>query len=113
MNRQDKQDWLRDVEARQRNVVFPDTTQNEGRFWRNLYSAKSSLTAPQRVGLVILSVVLLGSLAAYFRMLWPDTDASWWQKLVGEYGAYIGIAAFFILLLLVGNHRARRKKISN
>ena len=37
MSKHHKRDeWLQDIEARQRNVVFPDTVQNEARFWRNL-----------------------------------------------------------------------------
>jgi hypothetical protein len=112
MGHQGKEDWLRDIEARQRNIVFPDTAQNEARFWRNLYSCKSSLTGPQWTGLLVLLVVLLGSLAAYFRLLWPDSDAPWWQKVIAEYGIYIAITAFFVLLLLVGNHRGRRKAAS-
>src|SRR5439155_1019781 len=30
-----REEWLQDIEARQRNVVFPDTVNNEARFWRN------------------------------------------------------------------------------
>ena len=37
---------LKDVADRQRNTVFPDTVQNEGRFWRNIWSGKRSLTIP-------------------------------------------------------------------
>ena len=29
-------DWERDVTNRQRNIVFPDTNLNEGRFYRNI-----------------------------------------------------------------------------
>jgi len=36
--------WLEDVRARQRNVVFPDTVQNEVRFWRNLITGKQRMT---------------------------------------------------------------------
>jgi len=49
-----REEWLHDVEARQRNVVFPDTVQNEGRFWRNLGKGPSSTSA--KAGLVVLTI---------------------------------------------------------
>ena len=33
-----KGQWLTDVASRQQNIVFPNTVQNQGRFWRNLYA---------------------------------------------------------------------------
>jgi hypothetical protein len=56
MHRKQKQreEWLRDVEARQHNVVFPDTVQNEARFWRNLGKFPTSTSA--RAGLVVLAM---------------------------------------------------------
>jgi len=42
MNREhEREKWLQDIHARQRNFVFPDTVQNEGRFFRNLLAAPS------------------------------------------------------------------------
>jgi hypothetical protein len=53
--RKDSQDeWLRDVDARQRNVVFPDTAQNEARFWRNIISGKRPLTTAQVTGIAVV-----------------------------------------------------------
>jgi hypothetical protein len=49
-----REEWLRDVDARQHNVVFPDTVQNEARFWRNLGKGPSSTSA--KVGLVVLAI---------------------------------------------------------
>jgi hypothetical protein len=40
-----QQEWERDVRNRQRNIVFPDTNLNEGRFYRNLASGKTIFTA--------------------------------------------------------------------
>jgi hypothetical protein len=50
------EEWARDIEARQRNVVFPDTVQNEARFWRN--AGDKSWTPATKVGLGILAVGL-------------------------------------------------------
>ena len=54
------EEWERDIGARQRNVVFPDTVQNEARFWRNLGNQPWTLTT--RIGLAILSVFVFGFL---------------------------------------------------
>jgi hypothetical protein len=35
-----REEWLEDIEARQRNVVFPDTVNNEARLWRNIIEGK-------------------------------------------------------------------------
>jgi hypothetical protein len=49
-----RDEWLRDVDARQRNVVFPDTAQNEARFWRNMFFGKKHLTTAQITGIAIM-----------------------------------------------------------
>lgn len=54
------QEWEGDIAARQRNVVFPDTVQNEGRFWRNL--GNQPWTPTTKIGLAILSVFVFGLL---------------------------------------------------
>jgi hypothetical protein len=63
-NNRERDRWLQDVEARQRNVVFPDTVQNEARFWRNL--GKQPFTTSTKVGLGILGVFVYGFLIAIF-----------------------------------------------
>jgi hypothetical protein len=45
---------MRDLDARQRNIVFPDTVQNEARFWRNLGKTPSSTSA--KTGLMVLAI---------------------------------------------------------
>jgi len=39
-----REEWLQDIEARQRNVVFPDTVNNEARFWRNIIEGKQKFS---------------------------------------------------------------------
>jgi hypothetical protein len=46
------QEWERDVINRQRNIVFPDTVLNEGRFYRNIASGKAVFTVGQRISLL-------------------------------------------------------------
>jgi len=52
------EEWERDIVARQRNVVFPDTVQNEARFWRNLGNRPWTLVT--KVGLAVLALFVLG-----------------------------------------------------
>ena len=54
-------DWERDVINRQRNIVFPDTKLNEGRFYRNIASGKAVFSRGQKVCLTVI--------ALYFRSL--------------------------------------------
>ena len=54
------EDWAQDIDARQRNVVFPDTVHNEARFWRNL--GNQSWTPVTKVGLALLGLFVFGFL---------------------------------------------------
>jgi hypothetical protein len=53
--------WLQDVEARQRNVPFPDTFQDEARFWHNV--GKQPCTTSTKVGLTFLAILGWGLFA--------------------------------------------------
>jgi|SRR5215469_8932457 len=56
-NHQSKK-FLEDVERRQRNIAFPDTTQNEARFWRNI--GNPTWNATTKIGLGVLAAWVLG-----------------------------------------------------
>jgi hypothetical protein len=49
-------DWERDVINRQRNIVFPDTNLNEGRFYRNIASGKAVFSWGQKVALLVITL---------------------------------------------------------
>jgi hypothetical protein len=68
-------EWLRDVDAKQQNIVFPDTEKNEARFWRNLGSAQWTTTT--KVGLALLALFVFGTMAAIFASLVQEGTA--WQ----------------------------------
>ncbi|MCU1331091.1 MAG: hypothetical protein JWM08_83 [Candidatus Angelobacter sp.] len=51
--------WERDVLNRQRNIVFPDTNLNEGRFYRNIASGKAVSSWGQKVSLLIVPAYYL------------------------------------------------------
>ena len=56
--RHQREEWLEDVDARQRNIVFPNTLQNEVRFWRNI--GNQPWTTTTRVGLALMAVFACG-----------------------------------------------------
>ena len=49
-----QQQWERDVINRQRNIVFPDTNLNQGRFYRNIASGKAVYTLGQKISLLAI-----------------------------------------------------------
>jgi hypothetical protein len=51
-------EWERDVLNRQRNIVFPDTNLNEGRFYRNIASGKAVFSRAQKVSLLVIVVIV-------------------------------------------------------
>jgi hypothetical protein len=62
MSQEPKRDqWLEDVNKRQRNLVFPDNVQNEARFWRNL--ANSPWKTSTKIGMSILAVFVFAWIA--------------------------------------------------
>jgi hypothetical protein len=109
MNHSGKRDWLQDIDARQRNIVFPDTVRNEGRFWRNLWEGKQPPNLAQLAGVLILLLFWGGFLVTTLWILWPTGNAPWWQKLVNGYGVYIVVVGALLTFIVVGNHRARHK----
>ncbi|HEY2390026.1 MAG TPA: hypothetical protein VGK22_02535 [Candidatus Angelobacter sp.] len=54
-----QQEWERDVRNRQRNIVFPDTNLNEGRFYRNIASGKAVFSRGQKVSLLVIVALFM------------------------------------------------------
>src|SRR5712671_910414 len=52
-------DWECDVLNRQRNIVFPDTNLNEGRFYRNIASGKAVFSRGKKISLLIVPAYYL------------------------------------------------------
>jgi len=52
-------EWERDILNRQRNIVFPDTNLNEGRFYRNIASGKAVFSRGQKVSLLLIVVFFI------------------------------------------------------
>jgi|HubBroStandDraft_2_1064218.scaffolds.fasta_scaffold00231_1 hypothetical protein len=102
--------WLSDVDARQRNVVFPDTAANESRFWRNIISGEERLSGTQVVGIALmylaLAAVAYGLISTQMRV--SGIQGSLWERIIDNFGGWfilLGIGAAF---LLVGKWVSRR-----
>jgi hypothetical protein len=74
MNREhEREKWLQDIHARQRNFVFPDTVQNEGRFFRNLVNSPAP-NFGARVGFALLVAYVVGAVLVFMSGILSDTD---------------------------------------
>jgi len=113
MSRDHRDDWLRDVEARQRNIVFPDTTQNAGRFWRTLYSDRHPLNGAQWAGIIIMFVLEALALVGLLGMLWPSYEGPWWQKLIDGYAIPSILFTAMVLFVVWGNRKVSRSSQSH
>jgi hypothetical protein len=90
------QEWERDVCNRQRNIVFPDTNLNEGRFYRNIASGKAVFSQGQKISLLIVP--------AYYLIIASLQLAGIIRQVLSEnkhQGQSVGFD-FWIFLLLLG-----------
>jgi hypothetical protein len=106
-NNHKRDQWLQDVEARQRNVVFPETVQNEARFWRNI--SKLPLNTSSKIGLVLLALLGWGVFARLF--LATIQAGVTWLFVLGMlllWGPILGVIAWATRRSLRNIHNARR-----
>jgi hypothetical protein len=109
MNSRDHHEWRQDVDARQRNIVFPDTAANEARFWRNLIASKGHLTVAQWVGLGLVGFTL--ALVALLPVFWSHKIyGSWVRGVESEAINWLLGAAFLAVFLLALTWATRRKR---
>ena len=108
-----REEWQQDINARQRNVVFPDTVQNEGRLWRNLSSGKQKLTVVQWIGIALLFLTMVG-------VLWEDaarrfrfgTSGPLFGRLVGTFSSWAIALGLLGVLFLILRWRVLRALLS-
>ena len=99
-------DWERDVINRQRNIVFPDTNLNEGRFYRNIASGKAVFSVGQKICLmvIVLFVTIMTSfgLAQTIASIMAQRDVA--GKLIGLWTCLyiLAILLFWIFLGVKG-----------
>jgi protein-S-isoprenylcysteine O-methyltransferase Ste14 len=95
--------WLQDLRNRQRNIVFPDTVENQGNFYRNMLARDARFNPVQRAGLVIMSVVLIGVSIMTIGLLFTDPPNSSIPRF-----NYIGSVLFAMLLVTIGIRLMKR-----
>jgi|ERR1043166_1494049 hypothetical protein len=99
-------EWERDVINRQRNIVFPDTNLNEGRFYRNIASGRAVFSVGQKVCLltIVLFVTIMTSfgLAQVIASIMAQRDLQ--GKVTGLWGGLylLAILLFWIFLGVKG-----------
>jgi hypothetical protein len=114
MQRTSKDEWLREAEASQRNIVFPDTARNEGRFWRNIYNGKTQLNILQKVGIGVVLFAMIGTLVGLARLeLWDwSSKRIEWSRitiLAVDWGIGIGTLIFFLGLFSLSQRYTRAR----
>jgi hypothetical protein len=72
--RKQREQWLQDVQDRQRNIVFPQTLANETRLWRNM--GMKPPTVLTWAGLTVLGLFVLGGMG-YFLVIWIQAGTFW------------------------------------
>jgi hypothetical protein len=101
------QEWERDVINRQRNIVFPDTMLNEGRFYRNIVYTKAVYTLGQRIALLVIvlwcvsvsSVAMAAAISEFLAL--DDTQVHGRSSLV--FCLYpLGVALFWVFVAVNG-----------
>ena len=97
--------WEHDLEARQRNIVFPDTVANEARFWRNLISGKQGMTGAKVVYLAIFCLTAVGTVVGLVVSQLDElrrTGLPRWQRIIaiaGEWTVALTIVGGLLLLI--------------
>ncbi|MCU1301144.1 MAG: hypothetical protein JWQ87_1428 [Candidatus Sulfotelmatobacter sp.] len=111
--RKRQEEWEQDVRARQQNLVFPDTIQNEGRFWRNLASGKQKITIVQVVGIALffltVGVIFWSDAVEKFRYA---ASGSTFDRLVPVFLNWGIILVLFVVFFLLLRWRVRRALLS-
>jgi hypothetical protein len=95
-------EWERDVLNRQRNIVFPDTNLNEGRFYRNVASGKAVFSVGQKICLAIIvlfvTIVTSFGLAQAIAATMAQRDLQ--GKVTGLWGGLYLLAILFFWIFL-------------
>ncbi len=112
-----RDEWLEDVDARQRNIVFPDTVENERRLWNRLVSSENKLSWVQRIGVILIAVTLLAAFIGSTAMDWRAFGVSrkgngfWSQKtnVFGDKFVALMIVGLFVVMMGIATRGFRRK----
>ena len=95
-------EWERDVINRQRNIVFPDTNLNEGRFYRNIASGKAVFSVGQKICLlsIVLFVTIMTSFGLAEAIAATIAQRDLQGKVTGLWGSLYLLAILFFWIFL-------------
>lgn len=115
MKKDTREEWLKDVDARQRNVVFPETAANEARFWRNAISGQNRLGLVQIMGITLMCITLGASIYAFFstELRASSTDGTMWDRIGSVFGIrliVLGVIGGFLLLAPLISRRTKQSR---
>jgi hypothetical protein len=121
-------EWERDVLNRQRNIVFPDTNLNQGRFYRNIAYEKAVFSPGQKLSLLVVptcflivtSVALAGLISDsvsrdryYLRPLDMDLNAFFFSLTILLFWTFLAVKGLFPIerkRIVRGGYRSKRAK---
>jgi hypothetical protein len=66
MRKNSRDEWLQELNARQRNIVFPDTVNNETEMWRRL--GEKPMSPIQKIGLGLMAIFVFGLALVVFAL---------------------------------------------
>jgi len=105
-----RDEWLRDLDARQRNVVFPDTTNNEARFWRNIINGKERLSTLQKVRILSVFLALLIVFLSMAGLFENDFSSRHLTSTSLAFLAGFGFLVVFLVIFSVSQRLGRTSK---
>lgn len=109
-----RDEWMRDVRARQRNTVFPDTVQNEARLWRTLFGGGRQITFVGIIGAGLLIFALAFSvwMTAALQMSIVAPRGSVFARVIAAFGNWVIVLVVLGILFLFLRWRIRRALLS-
>jgi hypothetical protein len=79
-------EFRRDIDMRQRNLVYPDTLRNEARGWPGLMTSKEPLSIVQVVGMLIMLLGLPSVMVKLALTQFHHTPGTGLTRLVAGFG---------------------------
>src|SRR5690242_19077050 len=107
----ERETWMNEVEARQKNFVFPDTVRNETDGFRRIYESRKTPSLLLFVGILLLLLVLVVFVGSIFLAQFQRVkrfDGPLWAKLLAAFGPYIVVLSGFGLLVYVFGQSAKK-----
>jgi len=115
MNKRSPNEFQRDIEMRQRNIVYPDTLRNETRGWRSLITSKKPLSVLQVVGLLALYLCMLSMLVFFGELAlsqYRNTSGTGVGRAMAGFGGYVIVLVLCGAVFLLFRWRVRKALVA-